>query len=99
MISSNCKINGHFSIENHRFSGAILHQYHIFNRKFQCFCNLYWQYHSPRSSMDSIQTVETCNSHPIYDAELTIYIADFIILNVNQVFSAVGTKRGLVLSK
>ena len=49
--------------------------------------------------MDSIQTVETCNSHPIYDAELTIYIADFIILNVNQVFSAVGTKRGLVLSK
>ena len=26
-------INGHFSIQNHRFSGAILHSFCIFNRK------------------------------------------------------------------
>ena len=33
--TSNCKINGHFSIQNHRFSGAILHSFCIFNRKSQ----------------------------------------------------------------
>ena len=31
--TSNRKINGHFSIENHRFSGAILHYLCIFNGK------------------------------------------------------------------
>ena len=29
--TSNCKINGHFSIQNHHFSGAILHSFCIFN--------------------------------------------------------------------
>ena len=33
--TSTCKINGHFSIENHRFSGAILHSFCVFTRKFQ----------------------------------------------------------------
>ena len=32
-ISSSCKINGHFSIQNYHFSGAILHDFCIFNRK------------------------------------------------------------------
>ena len=31
--TSNCKINGHYSIQNHRFSGAILHHFCVFNRK------------------------------------------------------------------
>ena len=31
----NYTINGHFSIENHRFSGAILHHFYIFNRNFK----------------------------------------------------------------
>ena len=32
-VTSNCKVNGLFSIENHRFSGAILYSFCIFNRK------------------------------------------------------------------
>ena len=31
--TSNCKINGHFSIQNHHSPGAILHCFCIFNRK------------------------------------------------------------------
>ena len=31
--TSNCKINGHFSIQDRRFSGAILHSFCIFNGK------------------------------------------------------------------
>ena len=34
-VSRNCKIIGHFSIQNHRFSGEILHYLCIFNRKSQ----------------------------------------------------------------
>ena len=30
-VTSNCKMNGHFSIQNHHFSGAILHYLSIFN--------------------------------------------------------------------
>ena len=30
--ASNCKMNGHFSIQNHHFSGTILHYLRIFNR-------------------------------------------------------------------
>ena len=33
--TSNCKTIGHSFIENHRFSGAILHSFCIFNRKFR----------------------------------------------------------------
>ena len=31
--TSNCKISGHFSIQNHHFSGEILHPFCIFSRK------------------------------------------------------------------
>ena len=31
-FTSNCKMNGHFAIQNHRFSGAILHYLCISNR-------------------------------------------------------------------
>ena len=34
-MPSNCKRIGHFSIENHRFSGAILHHLCTFNRRFR----------------------------------------------------------------
>ena len=34
-VPENCKIIGHFSTENYRFSGAILHSLCICNRKFQ----------------------------------------------------------------
>ena len=34
-FTSNCKMNGHFAIQNHRFSGAILHYLCISNRKFK----------------------------------------------------------------
>ena len=55
--TSNCKMIAHFqlqndrpfSIENHHFSGAILHSFCIFNRKFKkswhLYCNL--QYRGP----------------------------------------------------
>ena len=33
--TSKCKTNGHYSIENHRFQGQILHSFCIFNRKFE----------------------------------------------------------------
>ena len=37
VATSDCKIHGHFSIQNHRFSGEILHSFCIFNRKINLF--------------------------------------------------------------
>ena len=37
LLTSNCKTNEHFSIQNHHFSGAILHYLCIFGGKFKIF--------------------------------------------------------------
>ena len=39
--TSNCKINGRFSVQNHRFSGVILHSFCIFDGKLKKWLAIY----------------------------------------------------------
>ena len=48
--TSDCKIIGHFSMQNHHFSGVILHFFCIFNRKFKTFLAFILQFATARSS-------------------------------------------------
>ena len=65
-LTSNCKINGHLSIQNRRFSRAILHYLCIFNRKIRTKLAFILQFAVPIAPFDwsacfSSTWLATCN--------------------------------------